>query len=331
VSQPKRHHYVPRFYLERFTSLSENGNPILWVYDKNTIEPRAQTPLNTCVESGFYSFETSTGTDVEIEKALALVESDAKEVLDQLRQQGADLRSYHIPMLSNFLALTHVRVPRTLSSATELMNAATLQYIKGQAQNRERIDRYFQEAGDRYTKRSDKEEFRRLLSDFDKHFTIEVNPKSALLESLSLFPSVAELFRQMNWHLFRAPQGTYFITSDTPLCVFVPMGHGAEGFGAGIGRESAQVTFPISPSILLLLDWRRNQRRAAIGKNFVREANRRMAWSAERYVISNIRSRTTAELVRKAAATRNHPKMDPDRLKKYVERQWQQHFRGRTR
>ena len=84
MSDPKRYHYVPRFYLRRFTD--ESG--LLWVYDKeNEGQCRAQTPENTTIANRFYGYvgADETYTD-EIERSLAGIESDAAMVLNRWDQ-----------------------------------------------------------------------------------------------------------------------------------------------------------------------------------------------------------------------------------------------------
>jgi len=63
MAAPKRHHYLPRFYLKRFAQAGK-----LWVYDRQEDKYRHQTPQNTAVIGNYYSFTTPTGeknTDLE--------------------------------------------------------------------------------------------------------------------------------------------------------------------------------------------------------------------------------------------------------------------------
>jgi len=317
VSEPKRHHYVPRFYLEYFTSETAKGTHILYVYDKDGGEARIQTPVNTAVEQGFYSFETPSGKDHETEAALSRVESDATPVLTRLTQPDGNLKDSDIQPLSVFLALMHVRVPRSVKAVSEVITVGVRQLIKRGAEDRERIRRFIASRDKDFGLTED--ELIELLVKFDDHFFVTPNPKSALLQSLSLFPKIAEILFHMNWHLCRAPHGRYFVTSDSPLCVFYEPMPGYAGFGGGLLMRNAEVTFPISPRVLLLLDWKRNQRAASVSATFVREMNRRMAWCCERYLISNIHSKATEAIVREASVTRSLPKMEPGRLRQYME------------
>jgi len=50
MSKPKRHHYLPQFYLDKF---SRSGS--LYIFDRELNEYREQTPTNTAVKSHYYA------------------------------------------------------------------------------------------------------------------------------------------------------------------------------------------------------------------------------------------------------------------------------------
>lgn len=51
MSKPKRHHFLPEFYLNGFTR-----EGLLCVFDRETGEYRRQAPKNTAVIGHFYAF-----------------------------------------------------------------------------------------------------------------------------------------------------------------------------------------------------------------------------------------------------------------------------------
>jgi hypothetical protein len=135
--------------------------------------------------------------------------------------------------------------------------------------------------------------------------------QAAVAEGVKHIETIARsMYDLMNWTICRAPQGSFFITSDMPLCVFLPTGPGQGRFGAGFGQKQVQVTFPITPKLLLLIDWKRRQPHMAVSKEFVREKNEHMALNAERWVIANIRTKNFENLFKRARGTRLMPKFD---------------------
>jgi hypothetical protein len=118
----RRHHQVPEFYLKYFAGLDPRGSRYLWVYDKTTnVDPRPQTPENTSVERGYYSFDTLAGVDEQLEILLGGVEAKASRLLARLQEPAASLNYKEIGFLVQFLTLLHLRVPRMRNAMMEHM------------------------------------------------------------------------------------------------------------------------------------------------------------------------------------------------------------------
>jgi hypothetical protein len=65
-----------------------------------------------------------------------------------------------------------------------------------------------------------------------------------------------------------------------PVCVFLPTGPYTLIAG-GFENKAVEITFPVSPDVRLLFDWKRRQHHMTVSEAFVRERNRRMALDAE--------------------------------------------------
>jgi hypothetical protein len=117
----------------------------------------------------------------------------------------------------------------------------------------------------------------------------------------------------MNWIVCDASERAHFITSDAPLCVYLPTGQGRAICGAGFGRPEVQISFPVSPKVLLFIDWRHGREshfRTRVNDGFAYEMNKRMAWNAERFLVSAIRDPVVRTLIGEAKATAGKPKLD---------------------
>ena len=80
MPKPKRHHYLPQFYLNGFCT---NGR--LWIYDRTENNFRCQTPINTGVIKDYYTFlDEEENKDTKIEEMLSKVEGDTKPVIDKI-------------------------------------------------------------------------------------------------------------------------------------------------------------------------------------------------------------------------------------------------------
>ena len=80
MPRSKRHHYLPQFYLRGFCR-----NNTLWIYDRKKNEFRKQTPINTAVQSNYYSFEGEDGkTNTDIEMMFSQLEDSSKIMIDKI-------------------------------------------------------------------------------------------------------------------------------------------------------------------------------------------------------------------------------------------------------
>src|SRR5258706_16309220 len=85
VTKPKRHHFLPEFYLKGFTR-----DGYLWLYDRERDAFRQQTPSNTGVIGHFYTFTNTAGEcDSTLEGVLSTVEGLAKPIIEKLRTRKA--------------------------------------------------------------------------------------------------------------------------------------------------------------------------------------------------------------------------------------------------
>lgn len=54
MTQPKRHHYIPNFYLKNF---AHSKSKYLYVYSKKTNKIFSTLPQNICCESNFFKLD----------------------------------------------------------------------------------------------------------------------------------------------------------------------------------------------------------------------------------------------------------------------------------
>src|SRR6185437_3960879 len=83
MKEPKLHHYVPQFYLKRFTDPRDG---LLWVWDKTSDRIFHANPINVAAEANFYTMQelAEAGHDpYTMEKQLSNVEGQMALVTDQ--------------------------------------------------------------------------------------------------------------------------------------------------------------------------------------------------------------------------------------------------------
>lgn len=311
----RRHHQVPEFYLKSFAGHDPEGSRHLWVYDKRcNADPRPQTPENTTVERGYYSFETKTGIDEQLETLFGELEGEAAPIFARLQEPAATLSYSEIGFLAQFLSLSHVRVPKTRNVMIEHKQIEAFEAARILSTRPDLLRSFL--AGKTPTldgRLVREEELAEILSNAERDFRVQVDPKAALIDAVKLAGELPQLLYRMNWIVCDAPAQHHFVTSDAPVCVYLPTGSGTAIFGGGFGRDEVQISFPVSPKVLLFIDRRHGKEshfRTSANERFVHEMNKRMVWNAERFLISSIRDSVVRALTNEARATVGQPKLD---------------------
>lgn len=108
MSEPKRHHLLPRHYQAGFSS---DGNGELWVFERRKQRIRSAYPSNTSVENHFYSWASPSDRPSSLESMLAKgIEGPFWPVRDRLdAQQFPDYADRF--RLAYFCAFLLVRIP----------------------------------------------------------------------------------------------------------------------------------------------------------------------------------------------------------------------------
>lgn len=256
MATPKRHHYLPKFYLEGFCR-----NNLLWVFDRDSKEFRQQTPVNTALQKYYYSFENDDGEKTaDIEDLLSLVEGHTKPIIDKVNDEKL-ISDTEKETLSIFIGFLHSRVP----SFEEYFNNQHERIVRhlskiifsNQKKTEKMLKQYEQETGKK-TNVTAKE-----LSDFaiSDRYDIEVHRNESLKMMCSLSTKLANYFRQMDWLFLYAPMKSSFVTTDDPFTLVPPSALASKGF-YGIATRGTQKFVPISQRVCLVMF----DRGEAIGK-----------------------------------------------------------------
>jgi len=243
MSQTKREHFVPRWYLERFANPT-TGN--VCVFDKFTQKVFESSVWNIAQERHFYDLRPEsikeefrkTGIDLqEIEKALAVIEGYFAQAIDHLleyieRRTGIppDLRW----MLAVQMAIQWTRTRRYRNAMVELAE------IRMQAETDEAVRRRFPDLAK------------------DEYPTVKIAEHSIPAMHNQLFfndehwERLANVFVRHIWLIGVNNTPTPFYTSDHPV---VRRANVPDQPCGGIGIDSPGVEFflPVSPVYALIL------------------------------------------------------------------------------
>ena len=313
----KKNHYVPESYLKSFAVVhTGDRNPMLWVYDKENREPRKQSPKNTAVINDLYKLSASGLSPYALEIAFSKQESSVSPILSRWREPGAVPNISDIREVAYFVALLYLRNPKTAKWFEAMSEVVAVERAKALARDSSQFEKFWEALvaeGSPSSKALTKEELREMVLNFDEHFTVKIDRKSATFSPLAHADAIYNELTKMYWCLCTGPEEWNFLTSDSPVVVRFGKGNGI-AFGGGFGHPTAQVTFPISPRVCVYLSRNHRWKVVPVDSTFVKNANRRTAINAERYVFASQIIEGIEKLAKKYSFTRKQPRLDKNEV-----------------
>jgi hypothetical protein len=218
MADNKRHHYVPRFYLERF-SLDEKRLNLHNLRTNRTIYNASLK--NQCYRNYFY------GQKSHVEHALAVIEGNAATLFNGIDKMGCLPSPKSLEHLAMVLYIL-TQYARTLytAQATNEQTDKLMKHLAGPKAEAEGID----------------------LNDI----TIQINdPASyALNIAIPLYPILLD----MDYKLLLNLSGEQIITSDNPVVLYNQFfSFRQDVSNTGVGCKGLQIFFPLDHEKLIML------------------------------------------------------------------------------
>ncbi len=218
MGEPKLHHYVPQFYLRRFTDASGR----LWLWDRDQDRTFSAGPNNIAAEKHFYRLTelVEHGHDpLTMEKQFSDLEGQVARItgqwLDWLRQMEPR-EKIEIPEVNRYLVSLYVALQFLRTADSREILAA----IAEKSENWDQISA---------------EEKRRLHTD--------------MLWNDKLVRGLADRIQNATWLFGRNTTATPFITSDNPVAFRT--GDNAKWLKVGHYSAGTYAVFPLAPDIVM--------------------------------------------------------------------------------
>lgn len=219
MSQPRKHHYVPQFYLAGFTK-NDNKDGTLFVFDKERRTKWNSTPRGTAHKRDFHAVDPSVdGDPMSFEKKLGQFESKwSRELCDIIEKEvlpDDDETFGDLMMFVAFMAVRVIRIREILSTHLDQVSKAAIQLQlateAGRASFRQTLNELGQTISD--------EQFEELVR-FGQSEQYEVNFDQTwhIKQMLQMAISLGPLLSLRNWTLWIAENGAPdLICSDSPV------------------------------------------------------------------------------------------------------------------
>jgi hypothetical protein len=282
MSTPRKHHYLPQFYLRRF---STNGRSVFQV-EKRGGRAYASSIRDTAAIRDYHELDTIGVEDpTVIERRLAQVEAPLAEALARAVQCGVTTPETH-NLLIQLVALLRVRVPAFKAGIEAFLQNAV------------------RSVGLRMEREGELPPPPRGFEDVLRMDNLSITISNLKLLEF-MFKIAADrrllgMLAAMKPHVLRAPEGTFFLTCDQPVAIFHPTASPADAYGIGLAHADTEVSVPLSSGALLFLSWetRSAPDRAATADEVI-EFNRRTVVMADSIVFAPETSQLAVETTRR--------------------------------
>ena len=111
-NQPRKHHYIPQFYLRGFTKTNSNDGK-LYVFDKSRVRSWDSSPKNAAHQNDFYAIDVNDTDDkMFVEKELSNLEGKWSSVLKWVIENESVPADELFDELMMFVAFMYSRTPK---------------------------------------------------------------------------------------------------------------------------------------------------------------------------------------------------------------------------
>ncbi len=275
MSEPRKHHYVPQFYLRNFSRDERSICQIVKTRTSDAQQPSYMSAIrDTAAVRDYHKLDYEGAENPnDIEQKLAKVEGQLAITVQRILESGVDGKEVR-EMLPLLVSLLMMRVPRYKAFIEELLRANV------------------RSAGLMMQRREASLPLPKELKEILSFENLGVNIYNwicvAYMYQLACDPDVLGLFSAMHPSLWRTNCNGELLTCDNPVSVFRPDAKRTDCYGTGIGDRRVEISLPIARDALLLLTWKHDApREGQLDETLVREYNRRTIVSADKVVFAS--------------------------------------------
>jgi Protein of unknown function (DUF4238) len=277
MPRPKRQHFVPKAYLERFAF---DGNLVVRRRDGRMFDA---APRNVAVEAGMYDVPTPEGPSSALELALAELDAAAILAIRAIDASGVAPApgSPHRDALVTFLAVQMTRTPEARERVMFPQRLA--EYVGDRPLTRELTAEYLERVHLRA-----RPGHREVRAAFDYAMTWlkeaeSLTPAFTWQLQLGTVAQTAPLIDAMHWSI-EFDRKERLATSDVPLVIWSAPSPLDRFRGIGVGNAD-EVRFPLDPGKQLVLSRRSTATSARLSGPRVRSCNADLAAGCYQFVV----------------------------------------------
>jgi hypothetical protein len=279
MSTPRKHHFLPQFYLEGFKITEQKGKySHIWQLEKAVnVKPVKPAIKDTGCKRDFHTLDYS---DTEknhhsVERILSEIETEQSNLVKEISSLNRVPDRLKI-RLSEFISSMRYRVPAfaqhikaSLKSAVQ--DSFKIMYYGGHLpEPPKELQKYIDENG-----------IESIVANISNWKVIQYMLETAFAsENISILS-------QMKFQILVAPDNQLFITSDSPVALYHPDYSSIKPYGVGLAFKEVKISFPLSEKLLIIGGWSNNEGMVNATKEEVVEYNRRSIVMGNNYIYSS--------------------------------------------
>jgi hypothetical protein len=275
---PRRHHYVPQFYLRGFVGEKDQ----LFVVDRPSEKTFRTQPKNVATERDFNRVNVEGMDPAAVEKALSEFEGKVAPALERVKAAKSLANKEDRDMVMNLICALAIRNPRQRTTVNGFISEivqqvahvglATKERWKTQVERMKKDGVWDDSVNLTY---NDMQKFMR-----EGNYKIQIAKEFNIAMEIEQHENLVQHLGARNWQILVAKEGSGgFVTSDVPVCLRWSDGQNHGIYAPGFGVEGTHVIFPLSTRCALLGSFE--------GKENVIEADMFMVGNLNSTVISN--------------------------------------------
>jgi len=285
MANHKKQHFVPRSYLKAWCdpNTPTGQEPYIWRFSCDGSSAARKAPDTIFHETDLYTIKLNNGgRDLVLEHGLAQLESEFVSIRDTTLKQRKTIETKEHVLLCAFIAASQSGTPtqrdhlgrqfknilETMDDMMEWAKTATPEEIRASAD----------------------------MMGPERERGITYDEVKALAEKplqTAMFPAImtqTPLLAPLDFAVFTCDDGMVFITSDNPCVWFDPEGYKRPPLyqGPALMYESIEITLPVSPDQMIVLNRRGLNGYFPASERLVDELNRRTRFNCREYFVSNL-------------------------------------------
>jgi uncharacterized protein DUF4238 len=248
AAEPKRHHYVPRFYLKGFVGAKEK----LFVVNRPTETTFRTAPDNVAGEHYFNRVEVDGIAPNAVEKMLAEFEGETAPALERIKAAKSLANEEDRAALVNLIAAVALRNPWRREAISAIYEEAARRQFAAKFGTKEAWEKFVAESkavgGWNEAAGVTFEDMQKASKDASIKIPKELN----VAIEIDHHDRLAELLWNRKWQMVVAAEGTGgFVTTDDPVCLRWINGQPHGGLSPGFNLKETEIIFALSTTLAL--------------------------------------------------------------------------------